>query len=493
MTADEQKADVHNATPDGNHDAAITSKTPSQKSVSFDIDEEIDRNNNSDDDDCAILPNGEFSTYLETRALLKNIFLISIQILFEVIPPILSTIMVGHYYDGQNSDDIYVSAIGLATTFSYVTGEAFTWGFTTALYTLVPQATGYAKPGIPLLSQQVVKNALAIHLQRSFIITLALSIPLVCLQFASGKIMTLIGEPEKLEDLIRNYSVSLIPWIIGSAVFTAIQRVCQALDFNWLLFFITLFGAVISFPLMYILMYVKGCGEYGYLATGIAQSIAYWLMIFVTIIVLIYRGYGFLFNFKSFGISILCNKEDVKAYIKLSLPGFLQYAFEWWVLEIAMVVSGYVGKDSSDTTISISCSVIMYNLYLVALSWALGISNAVNIRVGKYIGGNNILFARKTAKLGLLICCLFVGVCIGTFIFGRNDITAVFTHNVRTDDVVSKVLFSFSYFCTFLLFTQFFGGLYRGLGAQDKSATFVLLSYYFVSIPMLFILLFGLS
>ena len=66
-----------------------------------------------------------------------------------------------------------------------------------------------------------------------------------------------------------------------------------------------------------------------------------------------------------------------------------------------------------------------------------------------------------------------------------------FTHNHAIRKLGSDVLYTFVIFMIFYVFANAFNGLYRGLGSPDKSSLIILVGYYVVSIPFMFICLFG--
>ena len=313
----------------------------------------------------------------ESKSLLKNMFSMSLQIIFEFGAPVLATVMVGHYYDNphdktpnasQSEDDEYISAIGLATTHSFVIAQAFVLGFTTPLYTLAPQAIGRGeqqKSSAASRREDILANdATGLDENVKNVFAFIVSIPTSILQFFSENIMVAIGEPDYLETRITSHCVSLIPWYLCNAVFTGIQRICQALDMNWMLFVTLVLVFFLSIPVVYVLMYT--C-DMGYLGTGWAQAISYWIIIAATVDVLYKRGYGFLFAFGKFNFdSTIMNKEDLIFYLKLCLPQLLQYLFSWWVIEIAMILRND-SKDKSPETVSISTTVIMCNLYVFCI------------------------------------------------------------------------------------------------------------------------------
>ena len=437
-----------------------------------------------------------FSVVTEVKSLFTNTCHITVQVALEVLPYFVSTILIGHYYDGNSLDDEYISASGLAATYSTLTGVSLCWGFTTALYTLVPQAVGYGDPSIPYHEQIAVGNALAINLQRSFVTTGIVAVIAIILQCVSGKIMTLLGEPSRIETSITMYAYTLIPEFIFTGVFSACQRICQAIELNSVSTLATLFGALLSLPLMYIFVFHF---NWGYIGGGIGISLAVFLMFIFTVLMLYRRKYGFLFNLTSFDLNMLFDKTDYLSYIKLCIPGMLQAMLEFGIVEIAVLLSGHVGKVDTENgvderTISISGAVIMYDFYLlVAYSLGNGMGSAVNITVGKHIGANNIEHAKQASKWSLIftfIMCTLMVIILASI---RNVVTAIFTHNKYTDDLVSTLILSFSSYAFFYIFARAFSGLYRGLGEQDKTTSFEMFCYYFISVPMILIALFALS
>lgn len=88
----------------------------------------------------------------------------------------LGSLVVAMIFVGQLPDSaFYLSGVGFARTFVNVTGTAMSWGFTTALFTLLPQSIGAGHS----------KHA-AIHVQRSFWITTIVCIILSIFQFFAG-------------------------------------------------------------------------------------------------------------------------------------------------------------------------------------------------------------------------------------------------------------------------------------------------------------------
>ena len=88
------------------------------------------------------------------------------------------TIIVAVIFVGQLPHSaLYISGVGFSRTFVNVTGIAMPWGFTTSLFTLIPQAIGAGH----------TQHA-AIHLQRSFYIVTIISTVFSIPQFFAGNV-----------------------------------------------------------------------------------------------------------------------------------------------------------------------------------------------------------------------------------------------------------------------------------------------------------------
>ena len=151
-----------------------------------------------------------------------------------------------------------------------------------------------------------------------------------------------------------------------------------------------------------------------------------------------------------------------------------------------MILAGYI----INPTIALSTTVILSNLFLIVISFSVGICNATNIRVGKYIGKGNIRDAKRAAAVGVIIASLIMTVIALIFLFGKKLLPSIYTDNEQTIELTSKmmgIMVAYSCGCVIL---QTVGGIYRGLGIQKIAAIFVFVSYWIISLPTSIMLLF---
>jgi len=407
---------------------------------------------------------GSFGEELKLTA--QRCILISLQMLSELGSIIVAIIFVGQLPDSA----LYLAGVGFARTFVNVTGTAMAWGFTTSLFTLLPQSIGAGH----------ARHA-AIHIQRSFYVVSIVSATLSIAQFFAGDIMVAIGQPKQLQPIVNTYSRLLIPYIFLTAYSAILMRVLQSLDLNVVLTWCALLMLAACPPLTWFFMFFL---DLGYIGAAIAQNLVMLLFVASMATMIVRKGYGFVFVPLELGI--IFTKRGISHYLALAIPGLFQNAFEWIIEEVAVILAGYVASP----TIALSTTVILSNLFLVVISFSVGICNATNIRVGKYIGCGNIRDAKRAALAGCIIACVIMTLIGVLFYGGRHALPRIYTDN---DDVISltaNVMGIMVAYCCGCIVLQTVGGIYRGMGIQKVAAVFVFGSYWVLSLPLSIILLF---
>eukprot|EP01084_Bolivina_argentea_P196833 337399_1 len=137
----------------------------------------------------------------------------SLQLLYQFGSPVIAMIFVGQLPDSA----VYLSGVGLSRTFVNVTGTAMAWGFTTSLFTLLPQSIGAGH-----------STYSSLHIQRAFYVVTIVSCILSIPQFFAGDIMIAIGQPASLRPIINTYCRYFIPYIFLTGYGAILSRLGQA-------------------------------------------------------------------------------------------------------------------------------------------------------------------------------------------------------------------------------------------------------------------------
>ena len=320
--------------------------------------------------------------------------------------------------------------------------------------------------------------------------------------YKTGDIMVAMGQPAELKPIVNTYCRLLIPYIFLTAYSAILQRLIQSLDMNVALTWCALLMLATCAPLTWFFMYYLECGYYG---AAIAQNCVFVILCVAMLIVIICKGYGYVFV--PLPLSTIWTYRGIYQYLVLAIPGMYQLrssfsynknipcmintglfqsAFQWIIEEIAVILAGYVVNP----TIALSTTVILSNLFLIVISCSIGVCNATNVRVGRYIGKGNVKNAKRAGRVGVTIAISIMTIIALTYVFGRRLLPRIYTDNQQTIELASKmmgIMVAYSCGCVIL---QTVGGIYRGLGIQKIAAIFVFVSYWIISLPTSIVLLF---
>jgi MATE family multidrug resistance protein len=177
----------------------------------------------------------------------------------------------------------YLAAISLTTMTANITGFSVGYGLATALDTLCSQAyTGSTD-----------KTALGKHLQRSFLVMVLASIPILILWTFTEPILLLLGQDKEIARLSAFFMMYMIPGLLPQLIYNCVLRYLQAQSIMKASLIITLFSVPVNFFLQILFVYgINGFGIIGPQGACLATSITYILnMIMIIIYTAYFEGY----------------------------------------------------------------------------------------------------------------------------------------------------------------------------------------------------------
>lgn len=176
----------------------------------------------------------------------------------EYLPVTFGLSMVGHQNLSDSTLAEQIDAMALARAYFNTVAMAPGFGLITPLRTLCPQAVGAGRPDL-----------LPVYLQRALLLIALGAVPAAVLLAESERVLLAIGQEPRLAALAAPYCVRLLPQYFGCVGMSAVQRIYQALGYNWENTAITLVVCVAAPLLQHTLIYTL---EYGYLGAAIAAS-----------------------------------------------------------------------------------------------------------------------------------------------------------------------------------------------------------------------------
>eukprot|EP01084_Bolivina_argentea_P083520 151210_1 len=407
----------------------------------------------------------------ESYQMLKTSIQISLCMIFEVCVETVSAIFFGHLPDSSQ----ILSATTISKSFLNITVTCIAWGFSCALYTLLPQAIGSNN-----------SHLIRLYFQRGMLVCMAIAIPLtICVIFYTKNMLIFIGVNSDNDiswTMITNYCIALIPFVYIMIALSIIHRIAQNLNYNFEVFIIQAVVFFFSIPLNYLLIIVF---NFGYIGGALVTDITYLISVIFMILLLINKGHGYVF--KPLPLHQICDYKGLYQYIQLGFPGAVQSFLTWSLREFVVILTGFV----SNLNVAAPCTAIMRQINLITLMHN-GMANAFTIRIGNYIGGNLIIYAKRCMKIQLCFGVILFVLIASVYICFKSEIATAFTNDIEVVELLRNKLI---YVCVFDQFNiaihRNVQGIYRALGYQKLSANCGIIMQYFVALPLQLYLLFS--
>lgn len=105
------------------------------------------------------------------------------------------------------------------------------------------------------------------------------------------------------------------------------------------------------------------------------------------------------------------------------MPSVVMFWINWWIWEVIILITGTISVHDQAT------HVITMNIYSFFMTWSFGFNQSTCTLVGKKIGQNDAVGAKR-------IQCLSYAITLSTFIFGS---TIIYLNLKYLTSVLSKI------------------------------------------------------
>ncbi|XP_057993399.1 protein DETOXIFICATION 8 isoform X3 [Hevea brasiliensis] len=340
---------------------------------------------------------------------------------------VVSMVMVGHL------DELSLSGVSIATSFTSVTGFSFLFGMAGALETVCGQAYG---------AEQYQK--LGTYTYSAIISLILVCIPISLLWMFTDKLLILIGQDPSISHAARKYSVWLIPNLVSYAVLQALIRYFQTQSLIIPMLFSSFVTLCFHIPFCWVLVFKT---ELGCVGAALAISVSYWLNVFLL---------GLYMKYSS-----MC--KDTRSVISmdmfLSMKEFFRFALPSAVM---------------------TCFTITYLHYFIPY----GFGATASTRVSNELGAGNPQ-AAKVAISAIMILALAEVVIISMALFFCRHILGYAISNEK--EIVDHVADMAPFLCLSIIMDgsqAVLSGVARGSGWQHIGAYVNLGAYYLVGTPV---------
>mmetsp|Transcript_11264 Transcript_11264/g.16552 ORF Transcript_11264/g.16552 Transcript_11264/m.16552 type:complete len:550 (+) Transcript_11264:55-1704(+) len=393
--------------------------------------------------------------------------------LLEMLPGIVSIILVGHVHSPKTEE--YIDAAALAVMFMNMTGLSVGFGLASAMDTLCSQAHGAGEG-----------HKTSIYLQTG-IIVLSLAFVLVfVLNYNATIIFLWLGQPEEISELAGAFNRWLIPGIPFLFMYELLRKILQAQNNAMPMLYVSIAANVVNIGLGYHLTFFT---EVGWIGAAIARTVCNISFLVFMVTYLFATG-----SWRTFwGEQSRWNWNEavrgIRRFTNLGIPGALQLCFEWWAFEVMALICGLL----PDAVLAIGTNAILLNISSMVYMLYLGVSISANVRIGNALGAGSAKRAKMCANvaLGLAVGCALL--CAVFLIVFRTSLPALFTHDQEIIDYCSKLLYIAAAFQVPDAVNGVIQGIFKGTGRQSFGAYLNFAAYYIVGIPIGVLLAFHLE
>ncbi|KAF3444318.1 hypothetical protein FNV43_RR14008 [Rhamnella rubrinervis] len=373
------------------------------------------------------------------------------QYLFQVV----SVMMAGHI------DELSLSGVALASSFTNVTGFSFLVGLAGALETLCGQAYGagqYQKCGM-------FTNCAIISL-------ILVCFPVSLLWIFVEKLLILIGQDPLISHEAGKYSILLIPALFANAILQSLIRYFQSQGLIFPMLVSSCATLCLHIPVCWVLVYKFELGS-----TGAAMSIclSFWLNVLFLGLYMMYSS-----NCEKTRVAFSIQVSGVREFICFAVPSAAMVCIEWWSFELLILLSGLLPNPKLETSVLSICLTTTSLHYFIPY----GVSAAASTRVSNELGAGNSQAAQKVVYSVMMLAVTEAIVLSTTLFCCRSVLGYAYSNAKEVVDYIERLtpLLSMSFIMDSLM--AVLSGIARGCGWQRLGAFANLGSYYLVGIPV---------
>lgn len=300
------------------------------------------------------------------------------------------------------------------------------------------------------------------------------------LTFAQGG-LKFFGQSEEVVTASKTYFIMLVWSLVPVLIFSSVKQYAEAINRPWNPLLIILMMLIGNTALNYIFIFGKlGIPAMGLEGAGLATLLA---RIFTAVAAIYMVSSGKSWNF------ILLSKDwlkirwkEINEFLSLGIPSAFQIVFEVSAFVFAAIMMGWISEETlASHQISISVAGMTFMV-------TLGFSFAATVRIGQYLGRQDIVGVRRVGRITWCLSTAFMTCSmIGIFLL-REQIPTWFVDKPEVIKLTAQLLVVAALF-------QIFDGIQitmiaalRGTKDVRIPMFIVMFVYYGFCLPLAYIL-----
>jgi MATE family, multidrug efflux pump len=328
-------------------------------------------------------------------------------------------------------------------------------------------------------------TAIVQWLRHGMIVNFLSGVLLFLLIIISSPLIMHLNQPADVVILALPYLKILALSIIPFMVFQHFRQFAEGLAYTKAAMYISLISNVLNVLLNYVLIFGKfGFPRMELIGAGWATLISRVIMAGLMIGYVYYNRHFKKFR-EGFQLRNLSKYYNI-TLLKLGVPIGFQYTFEAGAFVVGAFLIGTMGD------IPLAAHQVAIMLAATTYLMASGISSAVTVRVGKYLGMGDLANIRRSANTGFILVFLFMGFCALLFIAFREVLPVLFSNNTEVRSIASLLLIVAAIFQLSDGVQVVALGALRGIKNVRMPTLIAIFSYWVISLPAGYFLAFKL-
>jgi MATE family multidrug resistance protein len=339
----------------------------------------------------------------------------------------------------------------------------------------------------PVISQAVgARDAEAISraLQRGLVVALALTV-FTCATFVPVEwVLRVLDQPPEVIPDAASYVRIAIPGVFPFYAFVVFRQSLQAMHRVAPVLWTVLLANLLNAGLNWVFIYGHlGSPALGVAGSSIATSVSRWAMALAVLSISGRQVWHHLTPWRPETLAI----EPLRRMLRLGLPIGVQYLLEYGAFAAAALLMGVLG------TTQMAAHQIAINLASFTFMVPLGVSTATAVLVGHAIGAGDEDQARRSAVAGIFIGASFM--CASAFVFLVFPGALARSYTGDADVIMLTVMLIpiAGVFQVFDGIQAVAAGVLRGVGDTHAPAIINVVGFWFIGLPVSWVLAFRLG
>ncbi|KAA8515499.1 hypothetical protein F0562_018890 [Nyssa sinensis] len=335
-------------------------------------------------------------------------------------------------------------------------------GMSSAVETLCGQAYGAHKT-----------EMLGVYLQRSAIILIVTTVPLVIIYIFSKSILILVGESTVISSSAAVFVYGLIPQLFAYAIGFPLQKYLQSQRILGPSAGISAAVLALNILLTWLVVYKLG---WGLLGASLVLSMSWWVFVVAQFMYILTSD-----RCKKTwtGFSMLAF-SGIWDFLKLTMASAVMVCLENWYFQVLSLMAGWL----QNAEVAIDAFTICYTIFGWVSMISVGFNVAASVRVSNELGAGHpksAAFAIVTATSSSLIIAVILAIVALAF---RHVMSYIFTGGTTVADAVSELTPFLAFYIVLDGIQPVLSGVAVGCGWQAFVAYVNVGCYYIIGIPL---------